>query len=87
MNQLVKIQHKTFGTLVQENFADPIQFKIFLQTINGCLKSNCDLDFFNGVNFLIHLPYDILKECVIIGKSEPETLTEQMLRKSSIEGI
>jgi len=85
INQVIKITHKTLGTLVNETFIDAIQFKIFLQSINGCLVSKSDLDFFNGTNFLLHIPYDVLKESVIVGKSQPETLTESLLTHSMLE--
>ena len=75
------------GVLLEESFVDPIQFKIFLQSINGCLKTNSDLDFFNGVNFILHIPFDILKESVVMGKTNPETLTEKMMGKSLIETL
>lgn len=87
MSQTIKIQHKSMGVLLEESFADAIQFKIFLQSINGCLKSNSDLDFFNGVNFIVHIPFEILKESVIMGKSSPETLTDKMIGKSLIETL
>lgn len=86
MSQTIKVIHKTLGILVEENFSDTIQFKIFLQTINGCLKTNSDLDFFNGINFLLHIPYDILNESVVFTKVLPDTLTEKMIGKSLIEG-
>ena len=85
MSQSIKIQHKSLGVLVDENFADTIQFKIFLQTVHGCLKSSSDLDFFNGMNFLLHIPFEVLKESVISTKVEPETLTEKIMNKSLLE--
>lgn len=81
----IKIQHKTFGVLCEENFVDSVQFKIFLQTINGCLKSKTDLDFFNGVNFLLHIPFEVLKESVIFTKMEFNSLTEKMMTGSLLE--
>lgn len=86
MSQTIKIQNKTLGVLVEESFADQIQFKIFLQTVHGCLSSKSDLDFFNGMNFLLHIPFDILKESVITTKVTPETLTEKLMNKSLLEG-
>ena len=74
------------GLLLEETFADSIQFKIFLQTVNGCLTSKSDLDFFNGMNFLLHVPYEILKESVITTKVEAQTLTEKLMNKSQLEG-
>ena len=85
MSQSIKIQHKSLGVLVDENFEDTIQFKIFLQTVHGCLKSSSDLDFFNGMNFLLHIPFEVLKESVISTKVEPETLTEKIMNKSLLE--
>lgn len=73
------------GVVVEETFSDSIQFKIFLQTIHGCLSSKSDLDFFNGMNFLLHIPYDILKESVITTKVQVETLTEKLMNKSLLE--
>lgn len=87
MNQKVKIIHKTLGVLLEESFADAIQFKIFLQSINGCLKTNSDLDFFNGVNFIIHIPFEILKESVVMGKADFENLTDKMMGKSLMETL
>lgn len=85
MNHTVKIQHKALGVISQENFNDEIQFKIFLQSIHGCLKSKSDLDFFNGKNFLLHVPFEILKESVINTYLESITLTEKMMNGSLIE--
>lgn len=85
MSQTIKIQNKTMGVVVEETFSDSIQFKIFLQTIHGCLSSKSDLDFFNGMNFLLHIPYDILKESVITTKVQVETLTEKLMNKSLLE--
>lgn len=85
MNHTVKIQHKALGVITQENFNDEIQFKIFLQSIHGCLKSKSDLDFFNGKNFLLHVPFEILKESVINTYLESITLTEKMMNGSLIE--
>lgn len=86
MSQTIKIQNKTLGVLVDETFEDQIQFKIFLQTVHGCLSSKSDLDFFNGMNFLLHIPFDILKESVITTRVTHETLTEKLMNKSLLEG-
>jgi hypothetical protein len=85
MNQTIKIQHKTLGVITEETFVDPIQFKIFLQTVHGCLSSSSDLDFFNGNTFLLHIPYEVLKESVVTTKLAPQTLTEKFTNKSLIE--
>ena len=84
-NKTIRIIHKQFGSLLEETFFDQIQFKIFLQLIDGCFSSKSDLNFFNGKSMLIHVPFDILKESVVLGKWESETLTEKMIGKSLIE--
>lgn len=85
VNKNIKIVHKQLGTLLEETFSDATQFKIFLQTVDGCFANKSDLDFFNGKSFLIHIPFDILKESVVMGKWEIETLTDKLLNKSLIE--
>ena len=85
MNTSIKIQHKTFGVICDETFVDATQFKIFLQSVHGCLKSKSDLDFFNGQNFLLHIPHEVLKESVVSTKMEFSTLTEKFIKGSSLE--
>lgn len=85
MSTSIKIQHKTFGVICEETFVDDIQFKIFLQSVHGCLKSKSDLDFFNGQNFLLHVPHEVLKESVINTRLEFSTLTEKFIHGSAIE--
>ena len=85
MNQTIKIQNKSMGVLVEESYSDPIQFKIFLQSVHGCITSKSDLDFFNGMNFLLHIPYEILKESVVTTKFEADTLTQMLMNKSQLE--
>jgi hypothetical protein len=70
---------------VDETFVDPIQFKLFLKTINACIELKTDLTFFNGVNFFLHVPNKHLVDSVITTKKEPTTLTEQFSKKSKIE--
>ena len=38
------------------------------------------------MNFLLHIPFDILKESVITTKVDVQTLTEKLMNKSLIEG-
>ena len=81
----VKVQHETFGTVVDETFADPIQFKLFLKAINASIELKTDLTFFNGTDYFFHVPYKHLVNSVITTKLEPKTLIEQISKKSKIE--
>jgi hypothetical protein len=81
----IKIQHLTVGIILNETFVNPVQFKLFLKMVNGCLFSKEDLTFFNGENFFIHVPYSILKESLITTTMDFEPTTDQIITKSKIE--
>jgi hypothetical protein len=81
----VKIQNEKFGTILNENFVDPTQFKLFLKMIQGCIELKNDLSFFNGVEFLVHIPHRILVDSVIT--TSTETLGVSDIVKSKIEAL
>lgn len=84
--QVIKIEHEKFGTLLEESFADPIQFKIFLKMVQGCLELKNDLTFFNGVDFMIHIPFKHLVDSIVIAKpSNQMTAADLLISKSKIE--
>jgi len=82
----VTLTHPTHGKLVNETFLDQVQFKLFLQMIHSCLELKEDFTTFNGKDFLVHIPYQVLRECIIIGNTVETTFTEVALMKSKIEG-
>ncbi len=84
-NYNVKIVNEKQGVLLDESFVNPSQFKLFLKMVQGCLAMKEDLTFFNGVDFLIHIPYRFLTDSIITTNLEFGTLTEQMVNKSKIE--
>ena len=86
MIQNIKVQHLTLGKILDETFSNPIQFKLFLKLVNGCMETKNDLTFFNGNDFYTHVPYKILVECVITTSSLQETQIEQTLT-SKIESV
>lgn len=83
--QTVKIVNDKHGVLMNETFIDPVQFKLFLKMINGCLNSTQNLTFFNGEDFLVNIPNNILKECIITTTTNSYTLADHMITKSKIE--
>jgi len=86
ISQRVKIQHEKFGELLNETFIDPIQFKLFLKMLQGCLELKNDLTFFNGVNFLIHIPINhLLTSIITTHQVEDYKLTDHF--KSKIEAL
>jgi hypothetical protein len=81
----IKIQHETFGELLNETFVNPIQFKLFLKLVQGCISMKEDLTFFNGVDFLIHIPYKHLVGSIITTDIDNYTLTEHLINKTKME--
>jgi hypothetical protein len=80
------IQHPTFGSLVNENFSEEVQFKLFLQLIHSCLIMKEDMTTFNGKDLLIHIPYETLRGSVILGNTNVTSLAEYAVMKSKMEG-
>ena len=81
----VKIQHETFGVLLDETFVNPGQFKLFLKRVQGCIETKNDLTFFNGVDFMVHVPFKHLVNSIITTKVDMYTLTDHLVNKSKIE--
>ena len=66
----IKVQHESFGLVLDQTFSDSVQFKLFLKMVNSSLETKTDLDFFNGVDFLIHIPYKHLVNSLVLTSSE-----------------
>ena len=81
----IKIQNETFGKLLDETFVNPIQFKLFLKMVQGCISMKEDLTFFNGVDFFVHVPYKHLVSSIITTGVDNYTLAEHLINKSKME--
>lgn len=81
----IKIQHETFGVLLNETFVDGTQFKLFLKMIQGCIELKNDLTFFNGVDFFVHIPYKHLVASIVTTNVDIYTLAEHLINKSKME--
>ena len=82
----VVIIHPKFGEVLNETFMDEVQFKIFLNMVHSSIELNQNLSTFNGKDFLIHVPSNILKECLVIGQVKELSMAEVVLAKSKMEG-
>ena len=80
-----KIQHEVFGVLLDENFVNGTQFKLFLKMVQGCIELKNDLTFFNGTDFLVHIPYKHLVSSIITTSLSEYTMSEHLITKSKIE--
>lgn len=83
----IKIQHETFGILLDETFVDSIQFKLFLKMVQGCIEMKNDLTFFNGTDFFIHIPQKHLVTSIVVTKVDSYTLTDHIINKSKMEAL
>mgnify|MGYP003704720405 CR=1 FL=1 len=83
----IKIQHEKFGTLLDETFVNPVQFKLFLRLTQSCIEMKQDLTFFNGTDFLLHIPYDKLRESIVTTKLDIYTITDHIRNKSKLEAL
>jgi len=81
----IRILHDTVGELVNETFVNYEQFSIFLRLIDGCLAHKGDFDFFNGSDYLVHIPYRILVDSIILTNINDLGTTEMI--KSKIEAM
>jgi hypothetical protein len=73
--------NEKFGNLLTESFVDQTQFKIFLKMVDGALNLNEDLSYYDGNTFLVHIPFKILKDSVILTNVVEVTLSEQIRNK------
>jgi hypothetical protein len=82
----VTIVHPKYGEVLNETFMDDVQFKLFLKMIHSSTELNQNLSTFNGKDFLIHVPVEMLKECMIIGLTKEVSMAEIVVAKSKLEG-
>jgi hypothetical protein len=83
----VTIIHPEFGQLLNEQFEDEQdQHKIYLNAIHSALALKNPLTMFNGVDNLVHIPYNILKDCLIVGNTSKMSLGQYAMVKMK-EGV
>lgn len=87
ITQNIKIQHETFGVILNQQFYDSVQFKLFLQMTQSCLELGNDLTFFDGVSQLLHVPHKHLKNCIITTNLESWDLTDHLKSKLELQKI
>jgi len=82
----VTIVHPKYGEVLNETFMDDVQFKLFLKMIHASIELGDNLSTFNGKDFLIHVPAQMLKECMVIGLAKEVSMAEMVVAKSKLEG-
>jgi len=61
-----------------------------LKMVHGCLELKGDLDFFNGTDFLVHIPYKYLVDSIVLTSLVTPTIGEFSLSehmKSKVEAL
>jgi hypothetical protein len=81
----IKIENEKFGVILNETFIDPTQFKLFLKMIQACIELKTDLSFFNGVEFLVHIPHRFLSDSIITTSLSSIEMSD--IVKSKIEAL
>ena len=81
----IKIENEKFGKLLHETFVDATQFKLFLKMVQGCIELKNDLTFFNGSDFLIHVPFKYLVESIVVTSVNEYDLADHM--RSKVEAL
>jgi hypothetical protein len=81
----IRIENEKFGKLLHETFVDAIQFKLFLKMVQGCIELKNDLTFFNGSDFLIHVPFKYLVESIVVTSVNEYDLADHM--RSKVEAL
>jgi hypothetical protein len=84
---IIKINHEKFGVILNETFLNATQFKLFLKMVQGCIELKNDLTFFNGTDFLVHIPFKYLVDSIILTSVENYSLTDHYHNKSKIEAL
>jgi hypothetical protein len=82
----ITIIHPKYGEILNETFIDEVQFKLFLKMVHSSIELKQSLSTFNGKDFLIHVPTEILKECMVIGVAKEVSMADVMVAKSKLEG-
>jgi hypothetical protein len=82
----VTIVHPKYGEVLNETFMDEVQFKLFLKMVHVSIEMGENLSTFNGKDFLIHIPSNMLKECMVIGLAKEVSMAEVVVAKSKLEG-
>jgi len=78
----ISINHREFGKILEENFIDSTQVKLFLKSVHTCLELKEDFSFFDGETFLIHIPHPILRESIITTKNGNFEYSEAVERRT-----
>jgi len=77
----INIYHEKIGNVFSMSITDEVQTKLFLKLVNDSIEYKETFKYFNVTDTLVHIPHNILKDCVIYTQNEVVTYTEQVLAK------
>lgn len=82
----VRIHHDEYMEILNKEFTDATQLKLFLKMIHASLELKNDFRYFDAEHFLISVPYHILEKCLILTNSEVYKLSTHLKTKVK-EGV
>jgi hypothetical protein len=65
MKRGIKLIHPDFGTIIDKEFSDKIQFKLFMDLLNLSLNNDRVFSIYDGKDDLFHIPNHIVKQSII----------------------
>lgn len=81
MTYQINIVHEQFGKILSLDTIDKVQFKLFLKGLQGAIALKQDFTTYDGNEFLIHIPYKHLVNCIITTDTSFYTLSEHLVNK------
>jgi hypothetical protein len=85
------IKHPKLGKLVHQTFENSGQFKLFLMGVHGPLELKTSLNYFNGEDFFVNIPYKVLSESIVmtkyVGEKKGNSLSQHFKSRMEAEVI
>jgi hypothetical protein len=65
MKRGIKLIHPEYGTIIDKEFSDKIQFKLFMDLLNMSLNNDRAFSLYDGKDDLFHIPSYLVRQSII----------------------
>lgn len=65
MKRGIKLIHPEYGTIIDKEFTDKIQFKLFMDLVNMSLNNDRPFSLYDGKDDLFHIPSYLVRQSII----------------------
>jgi len=65
MKRGIKLIHPEYGTIINKEFSDKVQFKLFMDLLNMSLNNDRVFSLYDGKDDLFHIPSYLVKQSII----------------------